>query len=245
MPAERPTHRAPTPEEIAAIEQSPEFQERQRAHLAREAISQAAVTVPLPGAMADAFPSGPVTAAGFTLVDMTPGHRILLEQVNSPFIRQLRELAKDPEDRQPVEYSDAEVFEALFILTRVPRESRQIIAQGPQVFRDHVLTLTADTISMRQAAEIVPAIIEVFRRAFAPQVEIEEAATEGGTENFPSAAPSAPTASAGGLRSSPAPRAISTPAATSTGSSTTSRSGAASSVPRGPSSTSRVPSGLP
>ncbi len=237
--------RALTPEEVAAVEASPEYQSRMAAHARRETEALAAQTTALPGALKDAFPAQPVTVGPLTLVEMTPSHRLLLEQIDSPFIRHLRELAKPVEDRVAVSYDGAEVFEALFVLTRQPRESRQALAAGRQGFRETALAATADQLGMADEPKVLDAIVEIFRRAFAPQVGITAATTQEGEEQNFTSPPPEPTALAGGLKSSPASPAISTPGAASSGLPTTCPSPGASPLPRGASSMNPGPSARP
>jgi len=225
-----------TPEQMAEIERSPQFLAAVAAHQVRATRSAVAQTAALPGALADAFPTQPVRVGPLTLLEMRPAHRLLLEQIDSPLIRQMREAVKPPFDpsanppqppgsyRQEVRYTDEEVFEALYVLVNPPPAGRAALAKGRPQFREMALAATADVLPMDCTPQIIDAIVEVFRRAFAPQVSIVTASVpgEGGEENFPTAASALPTGSAGGSRLSPVSPATGTPGAASSGSPNTS-----------------------
>ncbi len=170
-----------------------------RAHQARVEAREAANVTPAPGPLLDAFLPEPLTVAGFTLRPAVYSDFLILRRIESPILAEMRELSKEPADRQAVTYTDVDYWELLFLWTRPIAEARAALASR-EAFRERALAATADTLPVSIITEL-PAMVTAlsinFVRALSTQVGYQAPAPKDGTVfTKPPEAPT--TASAGG-----------------------------------------------
>lgn len=199
-----------------------QIEEHKRLSAARIAANGSAA----PGSLNEALDPEPITVGAFTLVEMTAAHRLLLDRIRSPYMTHARELAAariEKREPRPTAFTDEQIYETLFVLTRPAREARAILAKGHDAFTEAALAAIADVLAPTDEPKVTDAIVRAFERAYATAVNL--VAVEGGDAggNFTTQPPSTErsTASDGSSTSSPSAPAISTADSGSTGSGTT------------------------
>lgn len=159
---------------------------------------------PLPGPLLDAFLPEVLRAAGFELRPVVASDWAALKRIQSPLLTELRRaslLKEHPElATEKTTFTEEEVWELLFLWTHPPRESRALLANGPQAYREAAMQV-ADKLPPNVIAEaqaIVDALFGNLLRSLSTQVGHAPAGDDG--PGFPSAPPQ--TASAGGSTTS-------------------------------------------
>lgn len=168
-------------------------------YLARKAQAEATRRVgatPLPGPLLDAFDPPTVVIAGLTMLPITAGHIAILQRIDSPLLRAVERMqspgdatAKDDDDEAGIEGT----VETLYVFATEPRELRQTIAKGRELFREAAMQAVGDGLPLRLVGEVTRALGEYFARSFATSIEYEQSGGGGesdqlivGGEGFPS-----------------------------------------------------------
>lgn len=166
--------------------------------------SHEAAADPLPGPLLDAFLPEVLRAAGFELRPVVASDWAILKRLNSPLLTELKRasLQKDHPELadQKTTFEEEDVWELLYLWTHHPRDSRALLAQGRQVYREAAMS-KADRLPAsvaRQGQDIVGALFGNLLRSLSTQVGHAPAGDDG--PGFHSAPPQ--TASAGGSTTS-------------------------------------------
>lgn len=159
-----------------------------------------AASDPLPGPLLAAFLPESLRAAGFELRPVVASDWAVLKRIQSPLLTELKRaslLKEHPElATEKTTFSEEEMWELLYLWTHSPRESRALLAKGPEAYREAAMQV-ADKLSPRvinEAQAIVDALFGNLLRSLSTQVGHAPAGDDG--PGFPLAPPQ--TASAGG-----------------------------------------------
>jgi len=170
-------------------------------HEARVAARVRANADPLPGPLLAAFAAEPITVAGITLVQITASHIALLRRIDSPLHAML--------SGQLEELDEEQTIEALYTLSRGPREGRATLARGRETFRETALQTVGDALRVGDLAAIGAALLAQVTQSFSTALSHAARPSEDGSQSFTAHQPAVPTTdSAGGSPSSPSSPAI-------------------------------------
>lgn len=138
----------------------------QHARKARQAAARAAATAdPLPGPLAGVFGHVPATIAGLTVRPLVHYDFVILRQIGSPLIDQLKltEPGQTP-------FSEVQGYEMVFLFTRPVREAAAIAARGPEAFRAAAIETIGMALGPVEVALLIRAVEAEFVRAFSTAV---------------------------------------------------------------------------
>lgn len=110
----------------------------------------------------------PIQVGPFTVRPYVPFDMVVLRKLDSPLIRQMREMSKPEADRKPTHFDDEEEFVLIYqFITPLP-EVRKLIAKGPDVFREKAFERIGcnPQINPLLCAQLIKAVSETFLRAF-------------------------------------------------------------------------------
>jgi len=139
---------------------------------------------PLPGALGDAFLSGPIAIAGHEVRKLVASDYVIFKFLDSPILRQLLELSKSPDKQEAVAFSDEEEWEMCWQFIHNPKECRELMKRGREQFRELCAVEIGDSFSPEETKLIVLAISEQVRRNGDTAVKFVADAKEKGEITF-------------------------------------------------------------
>ena len=152
----------PTNPATAPVNFPPGYEEKARLYAFE---GEKAEQTPLPGPLPQAFAPeevrlpAEIEALGFKLRDPVMTDWATLVAIASPIVDELREFAKPPEERAHMPYSDEEFWELFYVFTRPAAESRAVLREGRDTFRERAMAGTASRISLGEGMTHKPAIM--------------------------------------------------------------------------------------
>lgn len=192
---------------------TPEAQENFRNVIARfqteDAATQDAKTSILPGPLAEAFhpgSDGSIEAGGLKIRRSKFWDMVMLESLNSPLYRQLREGIKPEGERENIGMTFEDQAYLVYQFSIPVKEARDLMASGIQKFKDKAL----EVIGEMQPGEVIESVqaaqyqvLAGFSTAIAYESKSDD--EKKGEETFsPEVNGGAPMASVGGLNASAA-----------------------------------------
>lgn len=156
---------------------------------------------PLPGPLLDAFLPEALTAAGFELVPLTAAHFAIFQRIGSPVLRELAEMGKPADQRAPVDYTDEDLWELLFLQTMSAPKARSVLGLGREWFREAALAATADKLGagvLAQKGQLLSALAANIARAFSTRLSHQAADQEGERKPVFTLPPAGPTTALAG-----------------------------------------------
>ena len=125
--------------------------------LTEEARKRAAAT-PFPGPLADAFLHDAIQVDDQLFVRrIVASDWKILQWLDSPICKQMLEFQKEEKLRDPVPFTDEEEWEMAWQFTHSPKECRELMAKGREVFRAAAIEF-GDTLTMPQSKLVINAI---------------------------------------------------------------------------------------
>ena len=125
----------------------------------RDESQKRAAADPLPGPLSDAFLKGAIRISRDVAVRrIVASDWHILKGLDSPILRQLLELQKDESLREETAYSDVEQCEMVYQFTHTPKECRELLAQGRNLFKAKAEDYCDDQINFAQMPQIIAAI---------------------------------------------------------------------------------------
>lgn len=100
----------------------------------RHAAMAAAAAEPFPGPLKDAFAAGPIRLGDYTVREFVPMDAAILRRIDSPFYRQILEILKPKEQRQPTPVADADEWAVIYLFTRSCAEAESKLNEGAAAF---------------------------------------------------------------------------------------------------------------
>ncbi|MDE2097606.1 MAG: hypothetical protein KGL39_10195 [Patescibacteria group bacterium] len=135
-----------------------EITPEQDAGLRQEAMKRAAAD-PLPGPLSDAFLKDAVDVGkGIFVRRVVASDWHILKALNSPILRQLLELQKDETLREETEYSDLEQAEMVYQFTHSPKQCRELLKMGREIFSSTSQDYCDTSVDFSQMPMIIAAI---------------------------------------------------------------------------------------
>ena len=165
-------------------------------HSRRVSATAEASADPLPGPLADAFPTVDIIVHGIHVRPVVAADFPILRKLQSPRYRQMLEAAKPPELRTPTEFTDEDGWEMIYQFTNPALAVELALAQG----RAHFRRIAHEQIGMRMnpfiAAQVAEAVGEQMKRSYETALRYKAAGEA--KEVFTAPPPASTTASAGG-----------------------------------------------
>jgi len=192
------------PDPAAAPELYPgEAADRQRQADRHAALAEAAGT-PLPGPLLAAFTAPEMKTLGVTFRPVVHADHAILQQIGSPFLKNLIEMRKPEAARHQFISTPAEVWEFIYLFTVAPRQARALLAQGRQAFSEAAAQAIGDRFHDAIVLRLAAAAQTHYFASWATAIAYEPRAEPGGDGSvFTAPPPSQTTASAGGSTTSP------------------------------------------
>ena len=133
-----------------------------------------AAAEPLPGSLAEAFLGDAIEVIeGVKVRRVVASDWIILRWLNSPIVRQMLEMQKPMEKREPVDYSAEEAYEICYQFTHNPKEVRAMKEQGRKAFTEAAIEEFGDRFSTMEIAElVVDAVSKQLQRSWATALSV-------------------------------------------------------------------------
>ena len=164
----------------------------------------------LPGPTLEAFhpdSDGSVTAGGLKIRRCKFWDMVILESLNSPLYRQLREGVKPEAERENISLSFTDQACLVYQFSIPHKEARDLMFTGADAFKKKALDAVGEMIPVEVIEAVQAAQLQVlagFNSAIAYESKSDEDKKNGEQTFFPEARPGAPMASDGGLNASAA-----------------------------------------
>lgn len=138
------------------------------------ALATAADANPLPGPLFEAFDPEPIRFGNIAVRSVVAFDFIVLRKLESPLLARLEQLFKAPEERSPVEFSDAQEADMIQQFTSSIATVRKDIARGVDHFRSRArLLLREDGLPALLRPQLLLGIQAEFARCWSTAIGYE------------------------------------------------------------------------